>query len=81
MLRFCLKILPQKELLISHPHQVTKDTEAHTEDESSRKPWSKPTKPLNSPAKNLRFFGDTDQDSDTYTKQQVSKSRSHPSGS
>ncbi|XP_037965815.2 uncharacterized protein LOC105392188 isoform X2 [Plutella xylostella] len=60
--------------------KVTKDTEAHTEDESSRKPWSKPTKPLNSPAKNLRFFGDTDQDSDTYTKQQVSKSRSHPSG-
>lgn len=44
-----------------------------TEDES-RKVWKKP---LNSPAKNLRFFGDTDQDS-TVSHSTVTKSKSHP---
>ncbi|KAJ0171599.1 hypothetical protein K1T71_013149 [Dendrolimus kikuchii] len=53
------------------------EKEITTEDE--RKPWSKPTKPLNSPAKNLRFFGDTDQDSDATPKRSnVNKSKSHP---
>lgn len=58
--------------------QIEKESVLTTGDESTRKTWSKTSKPLNSPAKNLRFFGDTDQDSDTNVKQTVTKSRSHP---
>lgn len=49
-----------------------------TEDESSRRVWSKSTKPLSSPAKNLRFFGDTDHESDSNAKRSVSKAKSPP---
>ncbi|XP_059061284.1 trichohyalin [Achroia grisella] len=55
-----------------------KESVITTEDESTRKAWSKTTKPLNSPAKNLRFFGDTDADSDINVKQTVTKTKSHP---
>ncbi|CAG4951830.1 unnamed protein product [Parnassius apollo] len=59
-------------------NRVEKDSIITTEDESARRVWSKPTKPLNSPAKNLRFFGDTDQESEGNTKTTVTKTRSHP---
>ncbi|XP_014355160.2 uncharacterized protein LOC106708197 [Papilio machaon] len=59
-------------------NRVEKDSIITTEDESSRRVWSKPTKPLNSPAKNLRFFGDTDQESESNIKQTVTKTKSHP---
>lgn len=52
---------------------MEKESILTTEDES-RKSWKKP---LNSPAKNLRFFGDTDQDSNA-SHTAVSKSKSHP---
>ncbi|XP_068625330.1 zinc finger CCCH domain-containing protein 13 [Battus philenor] len=58
--------------------RVEKDSIITTEDESSRRVWSKSSKPLNSPAKNLRFFGDTDQESEGNVKQTVTKSKSHP---
>ncbi|XP_013138264.1 PREDICTED: uncharacterized protein LOC106103142 [Papilio polytes] len=58
-------------------NRIEKDSIITTEDESSRRVWSKPSKPLNSPAKNLRFFGDTDQESET-NKHTVTKTRSHP---
>ncbi|KAG6452947.1 hypothetical protein O3G_MSEX007887 [Manduca sexta] len=58
--------------------KTEKESIITTEDESTKKSWSKPTKPLNSPAKNLRFFGDTDPDSDANVKPSVSKSKSHP---
>ncbi|XP_061380446.1 uncharacterized protein LOC116775434 [Danaus plexippus] len=48
--------------------KAEKDSVITTEDDSSRRVWSKQTKPLNSPAKNLRFFGDTDQESETNVK-------------
>ncbi|KAJ2940935.1 hypothetical protein O0L34_g10197 [Tuta absoluta] len=60
--------------------KVDKESILTTEDESTRKNWSK-SKTLHSPAKNLRFFGDTDQESDVNTKQPVSKSKSHPTHS
>ncbi|KAL4717448.1 hypothetical protein ACJJTC_000597 [Scirpophaga incertulas] len=49
-----------------------------TSEDERRKTWSKITKPLNSPAKNLRFFGDTDLESDGNVKQSVTKSRIAP---
>lgn len=58
--------------------QVEKESILTTEDESSRKLWSKPKQPLNSPAKNLRFFGDTDPDSDAHSHSTIVKSKSHP---
>ncbi|XP_023934305.1 calponin homology domain-containing protein DDB_G0272472 [Bicyclus anynana] len=58
--------------------KVEKESVITTEDESSRRVWSKPSKPLNSPAKNLRFFGDTDHESDTNVKRSVTKTKSHP---
>ncbi|CAH2251999.1 jg13842 [Pararge aegeria aegeria] len=61
--------------------KVEKESVITTEDESSRRVWSKPNKPLNSPAKNLRFFGDTDHESDTNTKRSVTKTKSHPTKS
>ncbi|XP_050356021.1 trichohyalin isoform X2 [Nymphalis io] len=57
--------------------KVEKESIITTEDESSRRVWSKPTKPLNSPAKNLRFFGDTDPESDANVKRSVTKNKSH----
>ncbi|XP_026494455.2 uncharacterized protein Blo [Vanessa tameamea] len=57
--------------------KVEKESVITTEDESSRRVWSKPTKPLNSPAKNLRFFGDTDPESDANVKRSVTKPKSH----
>ncbi|XP_075985744.1 bloated [Anticarsia gemmatalis] len=48
--------------------KIEKESTMTTEDESPRKPYTKPSKPLNSPAKNLRFFGDTDPDSDANIK-------------
>ncbi|XP_013194437.1 uncharacterized protein LOC106138012 [Amyelois transitella] len=57
--------------------KVEKDSVIRTEDET-RKAWSKPSKPLNSPAKNLRFFGDTDQDSDANVKSSVKKTHVKP---
>lgn len=58
--------------------QLEKESIITTEDESSRKVWSKKTT-LNSPAKNLRFFGDTDPDSDAnLSHSAVTKSKSHP---
>ncbi|XP_045762270.1 uncharacterized protein LOC123865341 [Maniola jurtina] len=58
--------------------KVEKESVITTEDESSRRVWSKPAKPLNSPAKNLRFFGDTDPESDTNVKRTITKTKSHP---
>lgn len=47
--------------------------------EEPKKSWMKSqSRPLNSPAKNLRFFGDTDPDSDANVKQNVTKTKSHP---
>lgn len=57
--------------------KVEKESVITTEDESSRRGWSKPAKPLNSPAKNLRFFGDTDLESDANVKRTVTKNKSH----
>ncbi|XP_026727536.1 uncharacterized protein LOC113493742 [Trichoplusia ni] len=48
--------------------KIEKESVITTEDESPRKSYTKQTKPLTSPAKNLRFFGDTDQDSDANVK-------------
>lgn len=47
---------------------MEKESVITTEDESPRKTYPKPAKPLTSPAKNLRFFGDTDPDSDANVK-------------
>ncbi|CAK1543347.1 unnamed protein product [Leptosia nina] len=58
--------------------KVEKESIITTEDESLRRDWPKPRKPLNSPGKNLRFFGDTDPESDANTKQTVTKTKSHP---
>lgn len=44
-----------------------------TEDELPRKPYTKSSKTLNSPAKNLRFFGETDQESDGNAKTSTEK--------
>jgi hypothetical protein len=54
------------------------EKDALTTEEDPRKPWSKTSKPLNSPAKNLRFFGDTDLESEGTTKQTLTKTRSNP---
>lgn len=74
-------IVTQYKSESQHTHfqlQIQKENGATTEDESTtRKAWSK-TKPVNSPAKNLRFFGDTDQDSDANTKNSITKSKSNP---
>ncbi|CAG9792861.1 unnamed protein product [Diatraea saccharalis] len=59
------KIIKEKERVI-------------TPEDEPRKAWAKTTKPLNSPAKNLRFFGDTDLESDSNVKQTATKSRSTP---
>ncbi|PZC77121.1 hypothetical protein B5X24_HaOG203738 [Helicoverpa armigera] len=48
--------------------KVEKESIITTEDEAPRKTYPKPAKPLTSPAKNLRFFGDTDPDSDANVK-------------
>ncbi|XP_053617860.1 uncharacterized protein blo [Plodia interpunctella] len=60
--------------------KVEKESILTTEHETPRKPWSKPTKPLNSPAKNLRFFGDTDQDSDANVKPSIKKNHAKSHG-
>lgn len=39
--------------------------------------WSKSSKPLNSPAKNLRFFGDTDHESDGNKQTLKSRPKNH----
>lgn len=57
--------------------KVEKESIITTEDESSRRVWTKPSKPLNSPAKNLRFFGDTDHESDGNKPTPKSKSKNH----
>ncbi|XP_028166868.1 uncharacterized protein LOC114357454 [Ostrinia furnacalis] len=60
------------------PAKVEKEIPPPPEEEP-RKAWAKTTKPLNSPAKNLRFFGDTDVDSDANVKHHtVTKTRSNP---
>ncbi|KAL0861772.1 hypothetical protein ABMA27_009247 [Loxostege sticticalis] len=57
--------------------KVEKEIETPPEEEP-RKAWAK-SKPLNSPAKNLRFFGDTDLESDTNVKHHtITKTRSNP---
>ncbi|XP_045505320.1 uncharacterized protein LOC123701803 isoform X1 [Colias croceus] len=48
--------------------KIEKESIITTEDEAPRRAWAKTTKPLNSPAKNLRFFGDTDPESDANIK-------------
>ncbi|XP_041981965.1 uncharacterized protein LOC121735240 [Aricia agestis] len=57
--------------------KVEKESIVTTEDESTRHSWSKPSKPLGTPSKNLRFFGDTDPESDTNIKQSSNKVKSH----
>ncbi|XP_045525111.1 uncharacterized protein LOC123714725 [Pieris brassicae] len=58
--------------------KVEKESIITTEDELPRRSYPKSSKPLNSPAKNLRFFGDTDPESDANVKQTVTKTKSHP---
>lgn len=57
--------------------QVEKESIITTDNESNRRTWSKPSKPP-TPSKNLRFFGDTDQESDSNIKHSVTKTKSYP---